>query len=137
MRRTRRISNPSAAATSATTGWTGSLLTASVPSLVGRSARLAVESNSIARNLRPPERCRVEILNMSLGLSLSRPVLETLHFGALGKGFLRYRNPRRRRAGGNRKAFNEQAWREAAASLGASWRPLGSGFCEIVLGDVR
>ena len=68
---------------------------------------------------------------------LSRAVLEGLHFVALGKGFLRYRNPRRRRAGGSRKAFNEQAWREAAASLGASWQPLGSGFCEIVSGDVR
>jgi cyanophycin synthetase len=74
---------------------------------------------------------------MCNGLWLSRPVLEALHFVALGKGFLRYRNPRRRRAGGSRKAFNEQAWREAAASLGASWRPLGSGFCEIVLGDSR
>jgi cyanophycin synthetase len=74
---------------------------------------------------------------MSHPLSLSRPVLEALHFIALGKGFLRYRNPRRRRAGGSRKAFNEQAWREAAVSLGASWRPLGSGFCEVVLGDRR
>ena len=31
---------------------------------------------------------------MSQGLSLSRLVLEALHFVALGKGFLRYRNPR-------------------------------------------
>jgi cyanophycin synthetase len=74
---------------------------------------------------------------MSSSFCNNRLVLEALHFIALGKGFLRYRNPRRKRAGGNRKAFNEQAWREAAASLGASWRPLGSGFCEIELDGVR
>src|SRR4051812_38695975 len=60
---------------------------------------------------------------------------EGLYFLALARGFLRHRNPRRRAAGGHRRAFNEQAWREAAASLGASWRPLGSGIFEISRGD--
>lgn len=68
---------------------------------------------------------------------INRLTLETLHFAALGKGFLRHRNPRRQRAGGNRRAFNEQAWRQAAARLGAAWRPLGGGYSEIALGGAR
>jgi len=63
--------------------------------------------------------------------------VEGLYFLALGRGFLRYRNPRRRRADGHRKAFNEQAWREAAVALGASWQPLGSGIAQITLNGVR
>lgn len=64
-------------------------------------------------------------------LSTHRFTLECLGVLALGGGFMRHRNPRRRRAAGHRKSFNEQAWREAAERLGAKWRPLGSGICEI------
>ncbi len=72
-----------------------------------------------------------------LATFLSRVTVEGLYFLALVRGFLRYRNPRRRRANGHRKAFNEQAWREAAVGLGASWQPLGSGIAEITLNGVR
>lgn len=68
---------------------------------------------------------------------LNRLTLEGLYFAALARGYLRHRNPRRRRAGGIRRAFYEQTWREGAAGAGASWRPLGSGICEITLGEAR
>jgi cyanophycin synthetase len=68
---------------------------------------------------------------------VNRLTVEGLYFLALGRGFLRYRNPRRRRANGDRKAFNEQAWREAAVALGASWQPLGSGIAQITRNGAR
>jgi hypothetical protein len=67
----------------------------------------------------------------------SRTTLAGLYFLALARGFLRHRNPRRRRAGGHRRAFYERAWREAAEGLGASWNSLGSGIGEVTLGGAR
>lgn len=66
----------------------------------------------------------------------SRLVLSVLHVHALGRAFLRYRNPKRRLARGHQSAFYERIWREAAKQLGASFRPIGSGFAEIQRGNV-
>ena len=57
--------------------------------------------------------------------------LRALHAGALGDAFLRYRNPRRKRADRHRVAFYERAWREAAEELGGTFRPVGGGVSEI------
>lgn len=63
----------------------------------------------------------------------NRAVLGALYLHSLGNAFLRYKNPRRRTAGRHREAFYEQIWREAAAGLGASCVPIGSGVTEIRL----
>ena len=66
----------------------------------------------------------------------SRLVLSVLHVHALGRAFLRYRNPKRRLARSHQSAFYERIWREAAGQLGATFRPIGSGFAEIQRGGV-
>lgn len=58
-------------------------------------------------------------------------VLRGLCAVAMGKAFLRYRNPRRRAVGRAHEAFHEHLWRDTAAELGVSWRPLGSGIAEL------
>lgn len=63
--------------------------------------------------------------------------LRLLYATALGKAFLRYRNPRRRQADKHRVAFYDRAWREAAAEVGATWEPIGAGISEIALDGVR
>src|SRR5688500_18461062 len=68
---------------------------------------------------------------------INRLATEGLHSLAQARGCLRSRNHRRRRAAAPRRALNEQAWREAAAAPGASWRPLGSGFFEVELDGQR
>ena len=61
----------------------------------------------------------------------SRVVLGALQALALGRAFLRYRNPRRRASGRHQVAFYERVWREAAERLGATFVALGSGVSEI------
>jgi cyanophycin synthetase len=63
--------------------------------------------------------------------------LRALYTVALGKAFLRFRNPRRREADRHRVAFYDRAWREAAAALGGTWEPVGGGISEIAVGDFR
>src|SRR5690242_9751376 len=63
--------------------------------------------------------------------------LRALHAAALGKAFLRYRNPRRRAIGRHQAEFYRTAWREAAAELGATYTFLGSDIAEIELDGVR
>ena len=59
--------------------------------------------------------------------------LHSLHLLALGRAFLRYRNPRRRQAGMLQDEFHERTWREAAAKLGATYEPLRDGIAQITL----
>lgn len=69
---------------------------------------------------------------------LTHPLaLRGLHFVALARAFVRYRNPRRRAIGRHHVAFYDKAWRDAAAELGATCRPLGAGISEIELDGVR
>jgi D-alanine-D-alanine ligase-like ATP-grasp enzyme len=63
--------------------------------------------------------------------------LRARHAAALGRAYLRYRNPRRQRVGREHVAFHEQIWHQAAEQLGASCRKLGDGILEIELGDAR
>src|SRR5260370_24577880 len=63
--------------------------------------------------------------------------LRCLYVLALTKGFLRYRDPRRRELWRRRVAFSDRVWRAAAEELGATWKDLGSGVTEIVLDDIR
>jgi cyanophycin synthetase len=63
--------------------------------------------------------------------------LRALYSLALGNAFLRYRNPRRREADRHRVAFYDRAWREAAEVLGGTWEPVGGGFAEITIGNLR
>lgn len=63
--------------------------------------------------------------------------LRILYAAAMGKAFMRYRNPRRRQADKHRVAFYDGAWRQAAAEIGATWEPIGAGISEIALNGVR
>ena len=72
-----------------------------------------------------------------MDLSQNRVVLGALYLHALGRAFLRHKDPRRREAGRHRAEFYERAWREAAARLGAVYEPLGADVGEIRLGDAR
>ena len=67
----------------------------------------------------------------------NRVLLSALHFVALGRAFLRYRNPLRRQSGRFQVAFYDKIWRESAARLGAKFTPLGGGISEIRLGSCR
>jgi cyanophycin synthetase len=55
----------------------------------------------------------------------------------MARAFLRYRNPRRRRAGRNHVAFYERMWADAAGEIGATCVPLTTGMSEIRLDGVR
>src|SRR5688572_862541 len=63
--------------------------------------------------------------------------LRALYVLAMGRAFLRYRNPRRRASGRFHVAFYQRTWREAAAELGGTFRSLGSGMGEIELDGMR
>ena len=71
------------------------------------------------------------------GLATHPLTLRALYTAAMGNAFLRWRNPRRRAADKHRVAFYDNAWREAAEELGATFEPLGSGISEIALGEMR
>lgn len=66
-----------------------------------------------------------------------RPVLEALHFLALAKAYVRYRDPRRKQSGKHLVAFYDEMWRSAAEQLGAEYHPLGGGIADITFGDRR
>ena len=73
---------------------------------------------------------------------MTHPALNPLTLGALytvamGRAFLRFRNPRRREADRHRVAFYDRAWREAAEALGGTCAPIGGGIAEITVGDFR
>lgn len=68
---------------------------------------------------------------------LNRAVLGALHAAALGRAFLRYRNPRRQATGRHLVAFYERAWREAAERHGATLEVLAPGLCEVRRGEAR
>jgi cyanophycin synthetase len=63
--------------------------------------------------------------------------LRGLYALAMARAFLRYRNPRRRRAGRDLVAFHEGMWAEAAGEIGATCVPLTTGMSEIRLDGVR
>jgi D-alanine-D-alanine ligase-like ATP-grasp enzyme len=63
-------------------------------------------------------------------------VLRGMSMFAMGKAYLRYRNPRRRAIGRHHRAFYERAWRDAATELGATFKTLGQGIVEIELDGV-
>lgn len=67
----------------------------------------------------------------------SRPTLEALHFLAMARAYLRFRDPRRKRSGKHLDEFYDRIWREAADQLGATYHPLGHHIADITLGDVR
>ncbi|HEY8665806.1 MAG TPA: hypothetical protein VIL86_04030 [Tepidisphaeraceae bacterium] len=71
------------------------------------------------------------------GLLNNRLTLRALWFVAMGKAFLRYKNPRRRAAGRHHEAFYVRTWHEAAAEIGASCRQLDGSIHEIELDGVR
>src|SRR3954452_5140785 len=67
----------------------------------------------------------------------SRPTLEALHFLAMGKAYLRFRDPRRKRSGKHLDEFYDRVWQEAAEQVGANYRPLGYGIADITLAEAR
>lgn len=64
-------------------------------------------------------------------------VLRALYVVAMGKAFLRYRNPRRRAAGRHQDAFYRRTWRQAAEAIGGEFTPLGPCMGEIRVGKAR
>ncbi|HEY2587775.1 MAG TPA: hypothetical protein VGI81_18665 [Tepidisphaeraceae bacterium] len=63
--------------------------------------------------------------------------LRALNALAMGKAFLRYRNPRRRASGRHQTEFYEQTWAAAAEELGGTWTRLGSDMSQIDLDGRR
>lgn len=64
-------------------------------------------------------------------LLLNPLLLRFLYAVAMGKAFLRYRNPRRRASGRHQDAFYRRTWREAAERLGGSYTPLDATIGQI------
>jgi cyanophycin synthetase len=64
-------------------------------------------------------------------------LLRSLYALAMGRAFLRYRNPRRRASGTHQTEFYEQTWREAAQELGGTWTRLGPDMSQITLDGSR
>ena len=64
-------------------------------------------------------------------------LLRALHAQAMGRAFLRYRDPRRRASGKHQIQFYEEMWRQAAEELGATWTRLGDDMSEISLNGLR
>ncbi|HSV15355.1 MAG TPA: hypothetical protein VLI90_13935 [Tepidisphaeraceae bacterium] len=67
----------------------------------------------------------------------NRWTLRALGVIAMGRAFLRYTNPRRKRSGRAQTAFYERTWREAAEQLGGTCVALGSEICQINVGNQR
>lgn len=70
-------------------------------------------------------------------LWVNRATLELMYLFELARTFLYYRDAGRRELRQHRLAFNERAWREAAETIGASWRPIGGNIAEISLNGVQ
>src|SRR5436305_546351 len=81
-------------------------------------------------------RNRGEVTSM-FDLWLHRLTIRGLYVIAMGKAFLRFRDPRRRAAGRHHAAFYERTWREAAAEIGATFTSLTSDIGQIDLDGVR
>ena len=64
-------------------------------------------------------------------------MLNGLYVAAMGRAFLRFRNPRRQAAGRNQDAFYKKAWQEAIESLGGTYQALGPNFSELRLNGKR
>jgi D-alanine-D-alanine ligase-like ATP-grasp enzyme len=64
-------------------------------------------------------------------------LLRGLYALAMGKAFLRYRNPRRRASGRHQTEFYENTWREAAEELGGTWTRLSSDMSQITVNGSR
>jgi D-alanine-D-alanine ligase-like ATP-grasp enzyme len=67
----------------------------------------------------------------------SKLSLKALYFMAMGRAFLRYRNPHRRAVGRAHDAFHERLWRDTAAEIGAACEVLGAGISQLTLGERR
>ena len=72
-----------------------------------------------------------------IGFNRYRWALGALHLLSLGQAFLRHHDRDRRAAGKHLTEFYDRVWREAAAHLGATYTPLGSGIAEILLGGIQ
>jgi cyanophycin synthetase len=64
-------------------------------------------------------------------------LLRGLYAEAMGRAFLRYRNPRRRSSGKHQEEFYENMWRQAAEDLGGTWTRLGDDMSQITLNGAR
>ncbi len=64
-------------------------------------------------------------------------LLRSLHAMAMGRAFLRYRNPRRRAVGRAHEAFHEKLWQQTARALGGNFSMLGAGIGELTIGRQR
>ena len=64
-------------------------------------------------------------------------LLRGLYALAMGRAFLRYRNPRRRASGGHQTEFYENTWRQAAEELGGTWTRLSSDMSQITVNGSR
>jgi cyanophycin synthetase len=63
----------------------------------------------------------------------NRLTLAALYLHAMGRAFLRFKDPRRRASGRHQEAFYKKTWREAAEALGGSFQQLGELFSEITV----
>jgi cyanophycin synthetase len=72
-----------------------------------------------------------------IDLLTNRLALRGLYAAALGRAFLRYKNPRRQQAGRHHTEFYARIWRDTADKIGATWRQLTDGISEIELDGVR
>ncbi len=63
--------------------------------------------------------------------------LRGLYVMAMGKAFLRFRDPRRRRQGRHQDDFYQTMWASAAQELGGTYESLGSGLGEIEIDGWR
>ena len=64
-------------------------------------------------------------------------LLRVLYAQAMGKAFLRYRDPRRRASGKHQAEFYQTMWRQAAEELGATCARLSDEISEIMLNGLR
>ncbi len=66
----------------------------------------------------------------------SRLTLSGLYVMAMGRAFMRFRDPRRRASGKHHEAFYRRVWKEAAEKIGATHRQLNDEFAEITLDGI-
>jgi cyanophycin synthetase len=63
--------------------------------------------------------------------------LRGLNTLAMGKAFLKYRNPRRQASGKHQAEFYERTWRDAALELGGTWTKLSDDISEMIFDGFR
>jgi cyanophycin synthetase len=64
-------------------------------------------------------------------------VLRGFNTLAMGRAFLKYRNPRRRASGRYQSEFYERTWREATLELGGTWKQLTADVGEMTFDGFR